>query len=338
MRALKSFPFLLESFFVDRLMRQMKASPHTIASYRDTFRLLLLYAQERLRKAPSQLAVPDLDSAFIGEFLDYLEKGRDNSARSRNVRLAAIHSFFRYVALNAPEFSALSERVRAMPGKRYVRRPVSFLTKKEAEALLAAPDLNTWTGRRDRAILLLTVQTGLRAAELMGLRCEDITLSSGAHVQCLGKGRKARCTPLRKDAVAVLRGWLRERQGRPSDPLFPTMRGNALGHDGLEYLVDKHLAVARRQCPSLAKKRVTFHSLRHSCAMNLLHHGVDPSVIALWLGHENVETTSMYLHADMKMKEDALSKTASTKARTTRYRPSDRVMAMLDDLTYSASE
>jgi len=326
------FPVLLETFFMARLMRQRQASPHTIASYRDTFRLLLQYAQQRLRKEPSQLTLPDLDTEFLGSFLDYLEQKRDNSVRSRNVRLAAIHSFFRYVALHAPEYSALAQRVLAIPSKRYVRRPVCFLTPVEIDALLAAPDLNTRSGRRDRALLLLAVQTGLRASEVIGLRCEDIVLGTGAHVQCLGKGRKARCTPLRKETVTVLRCWLRERQGQPSDPLFPTTRSRALGHDGLEYLLSKHLAVARRHCPSLIKKRVTFHSLRHSLAMNLLHHGVDRSVIALWLGHENVETTSIYLQADMQLKEQALAKTVAARTRTSRYRPSDRVLAFLNTL------
>ena len=327
-----SFSMLLESFFLDRLMRQRQVSPLTIASYRDTFRLLMQYAQERLRKAPSQLNVPDLDTVFVGSFLDHLEQHRANSARSRNVRLAAIHSFFRYVALQAPEYSAVAQRVLAIPSKRYVRRPISFLTPVEIDALLAAPDLTTWSGRRDRALLLLTVQTGLRAAEVIGLRCEHIIPGTGAHVQCLGKGRKTRCTPLRKETVTVLRGWLRERQGQPSDPLFPTLQGTALGHDGLSYLLNKHLGVARRHCSSLSKKRVTFHSLRHSLAMNLLHHGVDRSVIALWLGHEHVETTSQYLQADMQLKEKALAKTTGTHAHTRRYRPSDRVLAFLNTL------
>jgi integrase/recombinase XerD len=332
MKELSPFPVLLESFFMDRLMRQRQVSPHTIASYRDTFRLLLQYAQQRLRKEPSQLTVPDLDTVFLGSFLDYLEQHRDNSARTRNVRLAAIHSFFRYVALHAPEYSALAQRVLAIPSKRYVRRPICFLTPVEIDALLAAPDLNTWSGRRDRSLLLLAVQTGLRAAEVICLRCENIVLGTGAHVQCLGKGRKARCTPLRKETVTVLRSWLRERQGQLSDPLFPTTRGRALGHDGLEYLLNKHLAVARRHCPSLTKKCVTLHSLRHSLAMNLLHHGVDRSVIALWLGHENVETTSIYLQADMQLKEQALAKTTATGARIARYRPSDRLLAFLNTL------
>jgi site-specific recombinase XerD len=332
MTGARTFPALLESFFLDRLMQQRQASPCTIASYRDTIRLLLQYAQPRLHRPPSQVTVPDLDADLLGAFLDHLEHHRANSARSRNVRLAALHSFFRYVACQAPEYSAVAHRVLAIPSKRYVRRPINFLTAEESDALLAAPDLTTWSGRRDRALLLLTLQTGLRAAEVMGLRCEHLLLGRGAHVQCLGKGRKARCTPLRKDTVTVLRGWLRERQGQPSDPLFPTTHGRALGHDGLAYLLNKHLAVARRRCPSLRKKRVTFHALRHTLAMNLLHHGVDRSVIALWLGHEQVETTSMYLQADMQLKEQALAKTTVTGARVSRYRPTDRALAFLSGL------
>ena len=210
MNAINTLPTLLESFFTDRLMRQRQASPHTIASYRDTFRLLLPFAQQRLNRAPSDLTVPDLDTPLLGVFLDHLERERNNSARSRNVRLAAIHSFFRYVALHASEHSAVAQRVLAMPSKRYLRRPIAFLTAVEVDALLAAPNLTTWSGRRDRAILMLAVQTGLRAAELTGLCCQDIVFGAGAHVRCEGKGRKARCTPLRKDTVLVLRNWMRE--------------------------------------------------------------------------------------------------------------------------------
>jgi integrase/recombinase XerD len=332
MSSVPTFPGLLEAFFVDRLMRQRKVSPHTLASYRDTFRLLLNYAQRTLKKAPSDLALPDLDSSFLGTFLDHLEQERNNSARSRNVRLAAIHSFFRYVALHAPEHSALAQRVLAMPSKRYVRRPIAFLTSAEVAALLAAPDLNSWIGRRDRALLLLAVQTGLRAAELTGLRCEDIVLGSASYVHCQGKGRKVRNTPLRKDTVAVLRGWLNERQGKPSDVAFPTLTGVALSHDGLQYLLNKHLAIARGACPSLVCKHVTPHVLRHTLAMDLLHHGVDRSVIALWLGHESTETTSIYLQADMQLKEQALARTDAADVQTRRYRPDDQLMAFLRSL------
>jgi integrase/recombinase XerD len=322
----------VQAFFMDRLIQQRQASPHTVASYRDTFRLLFQYAQQRLRKAPSNLTVPDLDTQLLSAFLDHLERERKNSARSRNVRLAAIHSFFRYVALHAPEHSAVAQRVLAMPSKRYLRCPIAFLTSIEVDALLAAPELTTWSGRRDRALLMLAVQTGLRAAELTGLRCEDIVLGAGAHVRCQGKGRKSRCTPLRKDTVLVLRSWLRERQGQPAEVAFPTTRGTALSHDALQYMLDKHLPSARQRCPSLARKRVTPHVLRHTLAMDLLHHGAEQTVIALWLGHESPETTSIYIHADMQLKERALANTTVKKVPIPRYRPSDRVLDFLKGL------
>jgi site-specific recombinase XerD len=278
------------------------------------------------------VVLEDLDAPFIGAFLDHLEKQRGNSARSRNVRLAAIHSFFRYVALYEPRHSALAQRVLAMPSKRYTRRPVDFLNRSEVEALLAAPDPDTWAGHRDRTLLLLAVQTGLRASELIGLRCQDIVLSAGAHARCHGKGRKERCTPFRKDIAAALRRWLRQRQGRPTDPLFPNTRGGPLSHDGLGYLLAKHVATACRHCASLKNKHVTPHVLRHTAAMDLLQHGVDRTVIALWLGHESVETTYIYLHADLKLKEDALAKTAPARVRPSRYRPADHVLAFLKSL------
>jgi len=332
MTAIATLPALVQAFFMDRLMQQRQASPHTIASYRDTFRLLLQFAQQRLGKAPSNLTVPEVDAPLVGAFLNHLERERKNSARSRNVRLAAIHSFFRYVALHAPEHSAVAQRVLVMPSKRYLRCPIAFLTPVEVDSLLAAPDLTIWSGRRDRALLMLAVQTGLRAAELTGLCCEDIVLGSGAHVRCQGKGRKSRCTPLRKDTVVVLRSWLRERHGQPSAPVFPTTRGTALSHDALQYMLDKHLPAARRHCPSLTRKRVTAHVLRHTLAMDLLHHGADQTVIALWLGHESPETTSIYLHADMQLKERALANTTAKKVPIPRYRPSDRVMDFLKGL------
>lgn len=332
MSAFRTFPALLEAFFTDRLIRQRQASPHTLASYRDTFCLLLAYAQQKLRKAPSEVTLPDLDTTFLGTFLDHLERQRGNSARSRNVRLAAIHSFFRYIALHSPEHAALAQRVLAMPSKRYLRRPIAFLNADEVTALLAAPDLGSWTGRRDRALLLLAVQTGLRAAELISLRCQDVVLGPAAYVQCQGKGRKLRNTPLRKDTITILRTWLAERQSRPSDPVFPTISGTPLSHDGPQYLLNKHLAVASRQCPSLATKHITPHVLRHTLAMDLLHHGVDRAVIALWLGHESVETTAMYLQADMRLKEQALAKTDVTHARVSRYKPNDHLLAFLKSL------
>jgi site-specific recombinase XerD len=326
------FPTLLQAFFTDRLMRQCQASPHTIASYRDTFRLLLAFAKERLKKAPSMLHLEDLDTPFLGAFLDHLEKERANGARSRNARLAALHSFFRYVALYEPRVSALSQRVLAIPQKRYHRTQIQFLTRPEIEALMAAPDQTTWAGRRDRTLLLVAVQTGLRVSELIGLRCEHVVLGSGTHVQCTGKGRKVRCTPLRREAADALRAWLAERKGQPADHVFPNARDRALSTDGVEYILAKHVATARQYCPTLETKRVTPHVLRHTAAMELLQNGVDRSIIALWLGHESMETTQAYLHADMALKEKALSKAAPFGIKIRRYRPDDKLLAFLKDL------
>lgn len=332
MNGTADFPKLLAAFFTERLMQQRQASPHTIASYRDTFRLLVHYAQQELRKPPSALVFDDFDTAFIGAFLTHLENKRGNSARTRNARLAAIHSFFRYVALHEPQHAALAQRVLAMPSKRYIRRPVAFLNRDEVNALLDAPDVQTWAGRRDRTLLLVAVQTGLRASELISLRCQDVHLGAGAHVRCLGKGRKERCTPLRKDAAGALRLWLKELRGEPSAPVFPNQRGRPLSHDGLDYLLAKHLATARVGCPSLKKKRVSPHVLRHTVAMELLQNGVDRAVIALWLGHESVETTYIYLHADLALKEQAMAKTTPSQVRPGRYRPNDAVLAFLKSL------
>lgn len=326
------FPRLLAAFFTERLMQQRRVSPHTIASYRDTFRLLLHYAQSQLNKAPSQLAMVDFDTPLIGAFLEHLEKQRSNSARTRNVRLAALHSFFRYIALQEPQYAALAQRVLAMPSKRYTRRPVAFLNRAEVDVLLGAPDAQIWAGRRDRTLLLVAVQTGLRASELITLHCEDVVLGAGAHLRCHGKGRKERCTPLRKDAAAALRAWLKERGGESTDPVFPNQRGGPLSHDGLSYLVAKHLANARTRCSSLKKKRVTPHTLRHTAAMDLLQNGVDRAVIALWLGHESVETTYIYLHADLDLKEQAMAKTTPSHIRPSRYRPDDAVLTFLNSL------
>lgn len=323
---------LLQAFFTDRLMRQRKASPHTIASYRDTFRLLFEFAQRRLKTSPSQLRLEDMDAPLIGAFLDDLQERRGNGPRTRNVRLAAIRSFFRFVALQEPSLSGLIQRVLAMPNQRCGRKPIAFLTSTEIDALLDAPDRDTWSGRRDGTLLLLMVQTGLRVSEITGLRCGDIVLGTGAHVRCRGKGRKERCTPLRRDAVNALRRWLRERAVSPNEPLFPNARGDQLSRDGVAYLLAKHVTAARRRCPSLARKRVSPHVLRHSTAMELLDHGVDRSVIALWLGHESAETTQMYLHASLELKEKALARTAPRNLPVGRYRPDDRLLAFLRSL------
>ncbi len=327
-----TFAGLLEAFFTDRLMRQRHVSPHTIVSYRETFRQLLRFAQDRLKKPPAQMGLEDLDAPLIGAFLDHAEKVRGLSARSRNVRLAAIRSFFRYVALEEPRRSAVVQRVLAMPNKRFEKRQVNYLTRPEAEALLAAPDRKTWSGRRDHALLVVAVQTGLRCSELAGLRIEDVELGRGPHLRCRGKGRKERCTPLRRETVALLRTWLRERHGQPSDPVFPSARGVHLSVAGIEYAVRKHVTAARVHCASLRRKRVSPHCLRHTLAMDLLHSGVDRSVIALWLGHESPETTQIYLEADMALKEKALLRTAPFDTRPGRYRAPDRLLEFLKSL------
>lgn len=332
MKTNNNLPGLIEAFFTDRLMRQRQASPNTIASYRDSFCLLFKFAKQHLNKEPSNLSIEDLNAAFIGSFLNHIEKDRGNCARSRNVRLAAIHSFFKYIALQDPSHSALIQRVLAIPTKRYERKPIDFLTKAEIEALLAAPDPSTWSGRRDSALLHLAIQTGLRVSELIGLTCKDIVLDSGAHVRCKGKGRKERCTPIGKNLVSLLRSWLREQPGQPDDPLFPNTRGGFLSRDGVEYLLTKHVAAAAQKCPSMQKKRVSPHVLRHTAAMELLQHGVDITVIALWLGHESPETTQMYVQANLKMKEKALAKTTPVNLKPGRYQPNDQLLAFLKSL------
>jgi integrase/recombinase XerD len=279
-----SFPALLQSFFTERLCRQRRAREHTLAGYRDTFRLLLRYATQRLTTTPSTLRLEDLDAPFIGQFLDHLEQDRGNSARTRNARLAAIHSFFQYVALEEPAHAWLCQRVLAMPSKRHERRQIEFLHRAEIEALLAAPDPSTSIGRRDRTLLTVAVHTGLRVSELIGLCAQDVVLGTGAHVKCLGKGRKQRATPLRAEAAALRERWLQERNGLPHDPVFPSSRSGPLSRDAIERLVAKHARTAQQRCPSLQRKIVTAHVLRHSAAMDLLQHGIDRSVIALWLG------------------------------------------------------
>lgn len=326
------FPALLQSFFTDRLLKQREASPHTVAAYRNTFRLLLRFAAARLTRAPSRLVLADLDAGFLCEFLDHLERDRGNSARSRNARLAAIHAFFRFVALSDPTHALLCQRVLAIPSKRFERGIVEYLADDEVEALLDTPDLATWIGRRDHALLLVAVQTGLRVSELTALRRQDVALGTGAHVRCQGKGRKLRCTPLRRDVTKVLEAWLRERPPSPEEPVFPSSRGGRMTEDAVERLVAKHVTTARQRCPSLREKRVTPHTLRHTAAMQLLQRGVDRSVIALWLGHESMETTQIYLHADLHLKEKALARTAPSGTAPGRYQPDDALLTFLEEL------
>lgn len=323
---------VMEGFFTERLIGQRRASPHTVASYRDCFRLLLGFVQQRTGKPPATLTLTDLDSGVIGAFLDHLEAERHNSVRTRNNRLAAIHSLFAYTALRHPEHAALIQRVLAIPAKRTDRALVSFLTDNEVDALLSAPDRDTWMGRRDHALLLLAIQTGLRVSELTSLSRSDIELGAGAHLRCHGKGRKERVTPLTTQVCAVLGVWLAERQGTPNDAVFPSRRGGQLSSDAVAVLLARHVRTAVRHCPSLQGKTVTPHVLRHTCAMRLLAVGTDTSVIALWLGHESVETTQIYLHADLAIKERALARTAPVGTTPGRYQAPDQLLAFLESL------
>jgi site-specific recombinase XerD len=322
----------LQAFFTDRLARQRHASGQTIAAYRDAWRLLLSFAADRTGKQPAKLDIADLDAPLIGDFLDHLERGRGNSPRTRNARLAAIRSMFAYAALRHPEHAETIARVLAIPAKRFDRALVTWLTEPEVDALLAAPDKATWAGRRDHAILALAAQTGLRISELTGLTCGDVHLGAGPHVSCHGKGRKQRITPLTTVTVTVLRAWLAERHGKPGHPLFPNRTGGQLSRDAVEKRLAQHAAAAEAECPSLKEKNVTAHTLRHTAAMRLLHAGVDTSVIALWLGHEQAETTQIYLHADLGLKEKALARTTPANTKPGRYHPSDQLIAFLESL------
>jgi site-specific recombinase XerD len=322
---------LLQAFFTNRLIREKQVSPHTISSYRDTFRLLLRFLEKQVRKPPSRLGLDDVQAPLIVAFLDELEKQRRISARSRNLRLTAIRSFFRYVSFELPSHAGQIQRVLAIPGKRHPRRLVGFLSRQEATALLKEPNSATWSGKRDRTLILLALQTGLRLSEITALRRDDLVLTTGAHVRVMGKGRKERCTPLAKPTVAALKQWLRE-PTRGKELLFTNARGGQLSSDGVQYILAKHVVAASLACPSLAKKRVTPHVLRHTAAMELLLAGVDRTVIALWLGHESIETTQVYLDANLAIKEKALAKMHPLKNNLGRYKPDDALLAFLSSL------
>ncbi len=322
----------LQAFFSARLITQRNSSPQTIAAYRDTFRLLLAFAHEQTGKQPFQLDIDDLDAPLIGAFLNHLEEDRGNSPRTRNARLGAIHSFYRFAALEHPEHAHTIARVIAIPTKRHEQNTVSYLNLAEIKALLAAPDQAAWLGRRDHALLVLMIQTGVRVSELVGLRVRDVHLSSGAHIRVTGKGRKKRATTLTRETVQVLRQWLNERRGEPEDPLFPTRQGQPLSRYTVGLLVSKHAGTAAAGCPSLEAKRVTPHVLRHTNAMLLRAKEVDIATIALWLGHESTQTTHIYEHADPALKDRAIARTAPLGAKPGRYRPSDALLAFLEGL------
>jgi len=324
---------LLQAFFTERLIGQRQCSQHTVASYRDTWCLLLRFAHERSGRAPHEMAIEEIDAPLVGAFLDHLETDRGVSIRTRNARLTAIRSLLHFAAYRHPEQSAVIQRVLAIPPKRTRKGLVSYLTEEEMNALMAAPDRSTWIGRRDHTLIVLALESGLRVSELTSLRCADLRLGTGAHVHCTGKGRKERITPLRRETRVILQTWLDERGGGPNDALFPGPRGTRLSRDAVRRLVERHAASASQSCPSLASKHVTPHALRHSCAMNLRRHGVDLATIALWLGHEDVRTThGTYLHADLALKEKALARTAPPNTTAGRYRPTDELIAFLEGL------
>jgi len=322
----------LQAFFTDRLMTQRAASPNTIAAYKVTFRLLLGFASQRTGKTPSALDIAELDAPLVAAFLDHLERDRRNRTATRNNRLAAIHSLFGYLALQHPEHAATIQRVLGIPTKRTEHNLVTYLTDAEVDALLDACDLTTWTGRRDHAMFALTIQTGLRISEVAGLTRQDVTLNAGAHVHTVGKGRKERRTPLVPTTRAIVKAWLDERSGAPTDPLFPTITGKRLSRDAIERRLAHHVTVAGANCPSIQAKSVTMHTLRHTAAMRLLLAGNDVTVIALWLGHEQVATTNVYLHADMTQKQRAIDRTKPLAAKPGRYRPPDALLAFLESL------
>jgi integrase/recombinase XerD len=322
----------LQAFFTERLLTQRQVSPHTIAAYRDSLRLLLRFAQEQSGKPPSRLDFADLDAPLIGAFLKHLDRERGNSPATRNARLAAIHSLFRYAALRHPEHAASIARVLEMPATRHRKTTIAYLDRVEIDALLAAPNRSSWVGRRDHAMLLLAIQTGVRVSELVNVTIAQTSLDAGAHLRVIGKGNRERCAILTQETTAVLRAWLKERQGQPSEPLFPTRRGGPLTTRAFELRLDKHTATAARRCPTLTTKRITPHTLRHTNAMLLRAENVDIYTIALWLGHATVKSTEIYLHADNKLKQDAIERAAPLGTRPGRYRPTDTLLAFLERL------
>ena len=322
---------IMQGFFTDRLADR-RASEHTVAAYRDTFRLLLHHAQAELGRPPAALDLADIDADFVGGFLNHLETNRGNSITTRNARLAAIHSLFHYAALRCPEHALLIQRVLAIPQKRRDSTDVCFLTRAETDALLVVPDQSTPQGRRDHLLLLVAIQTGLRVSELTSLTCADAELGTGAHLRCTGKGRKQRATPLTRSTARLLQRWITDRHAAPTDPVFPNRAGGHLSRDAVADLLAKHIPAAARICPTLASKNVTPHTLRHTAAMALLHAGIDSSTIALWLGHASTKATDVYIHADMATKEKALARTAPPNTGTRRYRPGDTLLTFLENL------
>lgn len=323
---------LLQAFFLERLVAQRNASPRTVTAYRDSFRLLLQFAQGHLGKAPERLELTDLDAPLVLAFLDHLERQRHNTIRSRNARLAAIRSFAHYAALNDPTALPGFQRVLAIPMKRFAKPLLGYLSKDEVQALLDAPPADRWSGQRDRIMFATLYNTGARVSELTGLRVGDVVLDGSACVRLHGKGRKDRSVPLWRTTTTRLRQWLPHIDSRPDRPLFPSATGGRLSRPAVTARLRLAVQRAAGRCPSLATRHVSPHCVRHSTAMHMLQAGVDITVIALWLGHENPATTHMYIEADLAMKERALQAVQPPHIKQTRYRPTDRLLGFLQGL------
>jgi integrase/recombinase XerD len=326
------FASLVQEFFCVRLIQQKNASTKTVASYRDTFRLLLGYLEQVHKKRPTALAMTDLDAPMLTAFLDHLEKQRHNSARTRNVRFAAIRSFMKYAASRDPASLPIIQRVLAIPMKRFARPALTYLSRDEVTAVLEAPDGSTWSGQRDRVLFALLYNTGARVSEAIALRRSDVALDASRSVRLTGKGRKQRTVPLWKSTAEQLRGWAAKISTDSAAHLFPNRDGRPLSRSGVEKRLKEAVEAGVRRCPSLVGKRVSPHTMRHTTAMHLLQSGVDITVIALWLGHESTETTHHYVEANLAMKDEALGKLEEIPIPNVRYRPGDELLQFLEGL------
>lgn len=326
-----TLPFMLQHFFLKRLINQRNASPHTIASYRDTFRLLLEYVSTKVRKPPSSLTIEDLDAQVILDFLDHIETGRGNAPSSRNVRLAAIRSFFRYCTYLDPGSLGVIRKVLAIPTKRTAHREVGFLSVEEMQSIIDAPDITTWSGLRDHTMFATLYNTGARVSEITGMKIMDLSLSAPS-VRIHGKGRKDRVMPLWQNTARLLKSWLTHVNRDPENPLFPNARGKPMTRHGVEHRLGIAKKIAVAQCPSLKEKHVSPHTIRHTTAIHLLQSGIDISVIALWLGHESPVTTHRYLQADLAMKKKVLEKLAPPHTRNILFKPGDALLRFLESL------
>ena len=331
MTAPPTFPALVQRFFAERLTQQRNASPQTIASYRDTFRLLLRFAAPRLHRPPSAFALRDLDAPLVLAFLDHLETARRNAVRTRNARLTAIRSFMRFAGLQEP-CGPVVQRVLAIPAKRAYQPVLGYLSREELHAVLTAPDPATWSGLRDRVLLATFYNTGARVSEAIAITVGDVHLGATPTVHLHGKGRKERTVPLWKTTATHLRAWLPRIDERPQAPLFPNRRGTSLTRSGVETRLRRAVRAAASGCPTLRGRRISPHTLRHTTAMHLLQAGVDLAVIALWLGHESPATTHRYLEADLAMKERALRRLTPPLRGVRRFHATDRLLRFLDTL------